>query len=154
MSTQIVKYGNPILHEVCEQADITDANELKKTIALMQNTMIIEQGVGLAANQIGINSRIFVWDYQGKTGHIINPQLQISEERFDTIEGCLSCDRIPVKLSRAYKCELSGYNHDGEWITVKADGVLASIFQHEFDHLNGKTIIDTLNRAQRRKLFK
>lgn len=153
MSTKIVKYGTPILHQVCEQTDLNNP-ELPNIIKMMQETMVIEQGVGLAANQIGLNERIFVWDYAGHTGHLINPEIYPNAVEFESIEGCLSCGKIPVKLHRSIGCEIGGYELDGEWVTYSASTTLGCIFQHEVDHLNGKTIFDNLNRQQRRNLWK
>ena len=105
-------------------------------------------GIGLSANQIGLPYRIFVAQVPDKNGKIkfyaiFNPEIiQISKETDIMEEGCLS---IPDKfgyVERPSKLTISGYNMQGKKIKIKAWGLLARVFQHEIDHLDGKLFID------------
>ena len=137
-------------------AEVTDFDqELRQLVADMFETMDEAPGVGLAATQVGIGKRIFVYDYPDdddneRRGVIINPVLEIGpiedgEPDWDTeLEGCLSVpgERFPIK--RAEWARVSGVDLDQNPISIEATGWFARIFQHEFDHLEGKLYVNKL----------
>lgn len=117
-----------------------DINELVKS---MRFAMKEAEGIGLSANQIGLGIKVFVAQVANKFYAVFNPEIiQESEERDTMDEGCLS---VPLKygpVERASKVTLKGFDKNGEPIKLKAWGLLAKVFQHEVDHLNGKLFID------------
>lgn len=100
-------------------------------------------GVGLSANQVGLNLRIFVAEYRNRFFAVINPKIiKFSKESEILEEGCLSVPGVFVEKERAMFVTLEGFDLNGKKLKLKASGVLARIFQHETDHLNGKLIAD------------
>ncbi|MST03944.1 MAG: peptide deformylase [Candidatus Pacebacteria bacterium] len=123
--------------------------EIKELIAEMKKTMREADGIGLAGNQIGINARIFVAEIpgnqksRGKFYAIFNPKIAKSDgEETDFEEGCLSVPKTFGKVKRPTNVVLEGMDANGKDIKIKAWGLLARIFQHEMDHLNGSLFID------------
>ncbi len=123
--------------------------EIKELIAEMKATMRLADGIGLAGNQIGLNSRVFVAEIpgnqksRGKFYAVFNPKIIKSEgEETDFEEGCLSVPKTFGKVKRPTNVTLEGMDANGKKIKIKAWGLLARIFQHEMDHLNGGLFID------------
>jgi peptide deformylase len=114
----------------------------------MIDLMIKNRGIGLAANQIGLNSQVFVIGSKIISGFIqpqafFNPVItKVSETSSLDEEGCLSFPGLMMKIKRPTWIEASYQNIKGEWVHVKADGYLAKVFQHEFDHLHGICFTD------------
>lgn len=146
--------GEPVLHTPAKEvSEITP--EIKALVADMFDTMDKAPGVGLAAPQIGVGLRIFVYDYatdngQERRGVVINPKLEIgpiADEPADEdteIEGCLSVPGERFPLKRAEWANVSGIDLNGESVNIEATGWFARIFQHEFDHLDGLLYVDKL----------
>lgn len=122
--------------------------ELTDLVKQMRMTMKKANGVGLSANQIGRNERFFVAqvpDTQGKQHFfaIFNPVITKLSEDFETIEeGCLSVPHVFGPTPRHYRVTLEGYDIHARKIKIKAWGLLARVFQHECDHLNGGLFLD------------
>ena len=146
--------GEPVLHTRAQEVTTFD-QDLRDLVADMFETMDKAPGVGLAAPQIGVGLRIFTYDYADDEGNerrgvIINPVLElgpISDEPADEdteIEGCLSVPGERFPLKRADKAIITGVDLDQNKIYIEADGWFARIFQHEFDHLDGKLYVDRL----------
>lgn len=155
-------YGHEDLSKNCfEYKIITDDGNigaLKATVDNMYSTMGSRGGIGLAANQIGMPYPIFVWRVGDSEGVAINPKLEVSDSGQGTVithmEGCLSSPGYHVPVQRATKCKLTATNLQGEEFVIEAEGLLSTVFQHEMDHLWGYSIIDQLNREQRRAVKK
>ena len=117
--------------------------EIRELIKKMRTTMRRADGVGLSANQVGLNEKMFVAEVDHKFYAIFNPKIiKKSDEKSEMEEGCLS---VPDKFGtviRADKVWLEGQNADGKKLKIKAWGFLARVFQHELDHLEGKLFID------------
>ena len=110
----------------------------------MREKMKNASGVGLSANQIGLDLNVFVAQVEGKFYSIFNPTLvKISGEKISMEEGCLSVPEVFGDVLRSEKVILEGFDKNNKKIKIKAWGLLARIFQHEIDHLNGKIFIDT-----------
>jgi peptide deformylase len=149
----IVITGDPVLHTHASPVTEFDAS-LQTLIDDMMETMHEAPGVGLAATQVGVGLRLFVYDWtdDGVTtsGVAINPELWISpppagEADEDTeSEGCLSIPGERFPLRRAELAILRALDRDGKEFEIQAEGWLARIFQHEFDHLNGTLYADRL----------
>lgn len=146
--------GDPVLHQPAKE--VTEFNqELRDLVQDMYETMDEAPGVGLAAPQIGVPLRVFVYDWDAEDGSaqrgvVINPVLDLSEipagePDWETeSEGCLSVpgERFPIK--RAQKATVRGLDLEQNPVVIEATGWFARIFQHEFDHLNGTLYVDRL----------
>ena len=109
----------------------------------MRRIMQEADGIGLSANQIGLNMKIFVAKVENKFYAIFNPEIiQSSKETVNLDEGCLSIPSVYGIVKRPEKVTLKGYDQNGKSVKIKAWGFLARVFQHEVDHLNGKLFID------------
>jgi peptide deformylase len=118
-------------------------SKIKELIKNMREIMIKEKGVGLAANQIGLNAQIFVMGFGEDFFAFINPKItKYSKEIEEMEEGCLSVPGIAGIVSRPMAVEVKGYNEKGKEIKKKFEGVFARICQHEYDHLSGVLFID------------
>jgi peptide deformylase len=146
--------GAPVLHSPAAEVTEFDAS-LRTLVDDMVETMKAAPGVGLAAPQVGVPLRVFVFSWtddegQSVSGTVINPTLFISptpigEADEDTeSEGCLSIPGERFPLRRAEHAILRGVDLDQKPFEIEADGWLARIFQHEFDHLNGVLYADRL----------
>jgi peptide deformylase len=150
----IVITGEPVLHK--RASEVTAWNdELRTLVEDMFDTMDEAPGVGLAAPQVGVGLRIFTYDYPDDEGNerrgvIINPILEIGEvsteqpDEDTESEGCLSVPGERFPLKRADKIRVTGLDLDQLPVEIVADGWFARIFQHEFDHLEGKLYVDRL----------
>jgi peptide deformylase len=134
---------------------------LEQLIADMFASMEAAEGVGLAANQIGVDARIFVIDcddHDGKrvVGHVINPVLRLSETARELdvdVEGCLSVPGVSADLGRTYVAAVTGVDMKGQPVTIETTGQAARCLQHETDHLDGLLYVDRLPTKQRKKLL-
>ncbi|MFA5052494.1 MAG: peptide deformylase [Parcubacteria group bacterium] len=119
--------------------------EIRQTVSEMRKMMKASDGVGISANQVGLNWRMFIVSYDGKFYVIFNPRItKYSEKTTEMEEGCLSVPGVIVPVSRSETITLEAEDKSGKKLKIKAFGILARIFQHETDHLNGKLIIDYL----------
>jgi len=117
--------------------------EIRELVRKMRTIMKKADGVGLSANQVGLDARLFVAEVDNKFYAIFNPKLiKKSEEKNEMEEGCLSVPDKFGTVTRSEKIWLEGQNADGKKIKIKAWGFLARVFQHEVDHLEGKLFID------------
>ena len=151
-------YGDPVLKEVSEEvADIDGA--LVKTCNRMLDAMYDEPGLGLAAPQVGIGQRFFVYDltkqgFGNGPGVLINPEVVESRDEWSYDEGCLSVPELSWEIIRPKEIHIKGYDINGEEISIEADELLARLFLHELDHLDGVLLLDHLDDDQRREAKK
>jgi peptide deformylase len=151
MSIQQIRYfGDPVLTTPASVVVDFD-KELRTLVKDLTDTMLDAPGAGLAAPQIGVPLRVFVWDVDEALGHLINPTLTLSQELQDGEEGCLSFPELRYETPRAMRAVAQGFNMYGEPVTVEGTEFLARALQHETDHLNGILFIDKLS-AEDRKL--
>ena len=125
--------------------------DIDELIKKMKNAMLKANGIGLSANQIGLDIKMFVCRIPKIKSHVIfNPKItKFSDKKTIMEEGCLSVPGLYGLVERPESVALKGYNRYAKPITVKADGLLARVFQHEIDHLNGILFID-----KAKKLYK
>jgi len=121
--------------------------EIYDLVAKMKKAMIENNGIGLSANQIGLNYRVFVAKVPSENGSkfyaIFNPKIiKTSKEEIDFEEGCLSVPKKYGLVRRPYSITLEGRDKNNHPIKIKAWGLLARVFEHEVDHLDGKLFID------------
>jgi len=147
MILKIKKYPDPVLRKKAGKIEeITP--EIKKLGQDMIETMQRSdpEGVGLAAPQVGALRRVIVVETGQGPAVFINPQiLKKSKETEIMEEGCLSLPGVLLKIKRAKKIELEVLDIEGEKSRIEAEGIVARIFQHEIDHLDGVLIIDKVN---------
>jgi peptide deformylase len=154
MSIQPIRYfGDPVL--TTPASEVLDFDkELRQLVADLTETMLDAPGAGLAAPQIGVPLRVFVWDVDEALGHLVNPSLDLSEEMQDGEEGCLSFPELRYDTPRAMRAVAKGFNMYGEPIVVEGTAFLARALQHETDHLNGVLFIDRLPQDIRKQAMK
>jgi peptide deformylase len=147
---QIRTYGDPVLREATREVD-----EIDGRIAALADTMIetmrAAPGVGLAANQIGIARRLFVYDAGEGPVTVINPRLVESEGEYTYLEGCLSVPGYAWEITRPNRVHLVGRDLDGNELSLEADEYEGRIFQHELDHLDGVLLVERLDPDQRKE---
>lgn len=150
---KIVEYPNSVLAQVGEPVTKFD-DELKALTDDMFETMYDDEGVGLAAQQIGLALQLFVMDCEGIKLVAANPQIIATDGEQSSSEGCLSLGKVPAVLVRSQKATLRAQNLNGEWFEQEAEGYAARCFQHETDHCNGKLFIDHLPKTRREMVVK
>jgi peptide deformylase len=138
---EIAKYGEPVLRVRCRPVErVTD--ETRALIDDMIATMHEAAGVGLAAPQVRVPQRLFVYDVGEGPSAIVNPELVRQEGEVVAVEGCLSIPRLQGEVARAQKVVVRGLDREGKKIRITAEEWLARVFQHEMDHLDGVLFID------------
>ncbi|WP_328844757.1 peptide deformylase [Streptomyces sp. NBC_00258] len=157
-SRPITVVGNPVLHKECK--DVTEfGDDLAKLVDDMFASQHTAEGVGLAANQVGVDLKVFVYDCpddEGKrhVGVVCNPVLvELPAERRqldESNEGCLSVPTAYAPLARPDYAEVSGQDEKGNPIKVRGTGYFARCLQHETDHLYGYLYIDRLSKRERK----
>lgn len=154
MVLEIRKYGDPVLRQRAEPVTVFD-EKLARLAADMMETMAAANGVGLAGNQVGVLKRIFVADtasfeLTGKKIAVVNPEIVFrSSEEVIEEEGCLSVPGVYAEVRRPKKIKLAGQNLKGEKMELDAEEMIARVFCHEADHLNGVLFIDHLSALER-----
>jgi peptide deformylase len=156
--------GEPVLHETA--AEVTSFDDaLTSLVSDMFETMEAAPGVGLAAPQVGVSLRLFVFNWTDEDGELwrgtaINPELWITPvligdpDEENESEGCLSIPGERAPLRRADRAILRATELDGSVYEIEASGWLARIFQHEYDHLNGTLYSDRLSVANAKPVAK
>jgi peptide deformylase len=154
MSVQRIRhFGDPVL--TTPASEVVDFDkELRKLVKDLTETMLEAPGAGLAAPQIGVPLRVFVWDVDETIGHLINPTLDLSSEMQEGDEGCLSFPELLYPTPRAMRAVAKGFTMHGEPIVVEGTELLARALQHETDHLDGILFIDRLSEADRKLAMK
>lgn len=150
---KITEYPAKVLAQTGEPVTKFD-DELKSLTDDMFETMYEAEGVGLAAQQIGLALQLFVMDCEGIKLVAANPQIVFAEGEQSSSEGCLSLGKVPAVLVRGKKVRLRAQDLKGEWFEKEAEGYAARCFLHETDHCNGKLFIDHLPKMRREMVIK
>ena len=154
---EVVNYGHPILRNKCQF--VSDFSKLSTFVEDMFDTMYEEEGIGLAANQVGVDMNLFIIDI-AHTDEKEFPRVFINGEitKFygESIfsEGCLSIPQVALEVTRPEKIRFKYQDINENWYEEVFDGLLARAIQHEMDHLNGVLIIDLVSKMQRKKFRK
>lgn len=146
-------FGDPILRTKAEPVVDFD-KELRRLVRDLTETMLDAPGAGLAAPQIGVPLRVFTYNVDDVVGHLINPDLELSEEEQLGPEGCLSLPGLEYDCVRAMRVVAKGFNEYGDPVVVEGSELLARAIQHETDHLDGVLFIDRLDRESRKAAMK
>ena len=154
---EVVNYGNPILRKRCNQ--VTDFSRLSDFIDDMFDTMYEEEGIGLAANQVGVDLNLFIMDISHTDDNeypriFINGEITSSQGESIFSEGCLSIPEVALEVTRPEVISFKYQDINEKWHEEEFDGLLARAIQHEIDHLNGVLIIDLVSEMQRLKVNK
>jgi peptide deformylase len=145
--------GDPVLR--ARASEVTDIDgKLAKLAEDMLTTMYEAPGLGLAAPQVGVQKRLFVYDVGDGAQTIVNPEIVESRGEWTFDEGCLSIPGLAFELVRPKEVHLKGYDLDGNELAIEADELLARAFQHEMDHLDGVLFIERLDDDARKAAMK
>lgn len=146
----IRQFGDPVLRQRAREVEHLDG-VLARLIDDMFETMYAAPGVGLAAPQVGIERRVFVYDIGEGPNAVINPTIVESTGEWNYDEGCLSIPDLSWTVERPKEVHLRGIDIDGGEIDIEADELLARCFQHEMDHLDGVLLVERLDPTQRKE---
>ena len=154
---KVLTYPDPFLRQVAEPVTEFGA-ALDELIHDMAETMWDEPGIGLAAPQVGVGIRLFVYDLEVSNDHdkvqvVCNPKFVLMEGAESDEEGCLSVPGFTANVKRAARVVMRGQDRDGAPVELDVSGLHARLLQHETDHLDGKLFIDHIS-ALKRGIFK
>ena len=149
----IRQYGDPVLKERTSEVQEIDAS-VAALVESMIDTMYEAPGSGLAANQIGVMRRIFVYDIGEGPSAVINPRIVESDGEWIYDEGCLSIPGLSWDIVRPNAVHLVGLDLDGNEISIEATELEGRVFQHELDHLDGILLVERLDADQRKEAMK
>jgi peptide deformylase len=148
--SRIRQYGDPVLRMKAREVETFD-DDLARLAERMTALMHDANGVGLAATQIGVLRRVFVFDDEGEDRVLVNPVItEASKDVESDEEGCLSLRNVLVPVERAKKVTIEGLDLAGDPVTYALELTAARVVQHELDHLDGVLIIDRTDAASRR----
>jgi peptide deformylase len=147
-------FGDPVLR--MRASEVTDFDEALRQLAdNMLDTLHAAHGAAIAANQVGVLKRLFVFDYEERAGALVNPEIvETSQETETADEGCLSFPGLYYPTERPLRAHLRGMDVHGEPIEHKGEGMFARMLLHELDHLNGILFIDHLARHDRKEAMR
>ena len=148
-------YGDPVLNQ--KAAPVADIDGAIKRLADDMLAPLREvEGLGLAAPQVGVLKRLFIYDLRDGQGPqtIVNPVLSEARGEWEYEEGCLSVPGLYFPIVRPKEIHLTGWDLDGREVTIEADELLARLFQHELDHLAGKLLLEMLDEDMRKQALK
>lgn len=150
---QVRLFGDPVLTTKAQAVTVFD-KELRTLVRDLTETMLDAPGAGLAAPQIGVSLRVFTYCVDGVIGHLINPDLDLSDEEQDGPEGCLSLPGLAFDTKRAMRVVAKGMDMHGEPVLIEGSALLARAVQHETDHLDGILFIDRLDAEARKEAMR
>ncbi|MDQ6799186.1 MAG: peptide deformylase [Actinomycetota bacterium] len=142
-------FGDPVLRQPTHEVTEIDEN-LVRLAEDMLVTMYEAPGVGLAAPQVGIQKRFFVYDIGEGPNAVVNPRLSDHDGEWTYEEGCLSVPELSWPIVRYERVHLDGLDLSGAKLSIDADELLARMFQHECDHLDGMLLLERLDKRQRK----
>lgn len=150
---EIRLFGDPVLRSACRT--VTNLESVRGLVEDLIETTKLPGRAGVAANQIGVDLRVFSYNVHGEVGYLINPEIiDLQGEPQLTEEGCLSLPGLWHKTPRYPIATARGQQLDGSVVEVSGSGLLAQALQHECDHLDGKVYIDRLLPEERKLAFR
>jgi peptide deformylase len=149
----IRQYGDPVLKQRTREIEEIDGS-VAALIDEMIETMYAAPGSGLAANQVGVQRRLFVYDIGDGPLAVINPRIVETSGEWTYDEGCLSVPGLSWEIVRPNEVHLVGLDRDGNELSIEADEIEGRVFQHELDHLDGVLLVERLDAAQRKEALK
>jgi|SRR5436190_10471254 len=148
-------FGDPVLKQRAAEISDIDGN-LVRLAEDMAVTLHEAVGLGLAAPQVGVQRRLFVYDLHDGEGAktIVNPVISESRGEWTYDEGCLSIPGLSWEIVRPKEVHLTGHDLDGNEVSIEADEIVARLFQHELDHLDGVLLLERLDADTRKKAMR
>ena len=146
-------FGDPVLKQRAAEVSEIDGR-LARLAEDMLTTMYDAPGLGLAAPQVGVQKRMFVYDIGEGPRTLINPVISESSGEWAYDEGCLSVPGLSFEIIRPKQIHLTGVDLDGNEVCFEADELLSRLFQHELDHLDGILLLEHLDESQRKAALK
>ena len=146
----IRQYGDPVLRQPTKEIEEIDG-QVAKLAQDMIETMHAAPGIGLAANQVGVQRRLFVYDLGEAPVVVVNPRIVEVSGEWTYEEGCLSVPGLSWEMARPGWVHLVGYDLDGNEISIEADELEGRVCQHEVDHLDGILLVERLDEDRRRE---
>lgn len=146
-------YGDPVLKQTANVVHAIDGS-IARLVDDMVETMYEAEGAGLAAPQVGVQKRLFVYDVGEGPQVIINPTIVETAGEWYHEEGCLSIPDLRLGIVRPMEVHISGYGKDGEEISIEADEFLGRVFLHEVDHLDGVLMVERLDDDLRKQALR
>ncbi len=150
MAYSIRTYGDPVLKTEAAPVAEIDAKLIRLVDDMFTTLLRSENGLALAAPQIGVQKQVFVWDFGEDPTVVFNPEIVESDGEWVYEEGCLSIPGLYVEIARPKQVLLRGVDIDGNTVEWEADELQARMFQHELDHLHGVLMFDRMTPEQRR----
>lgn len=139
---QIVKIGDSVLREIAVPVSKITPNIIKLLDNMKDTLYDTENGIGLAAPQIGIAKRVVIIDVDDELYELINPEIILREGSATDVEGCLSVPGVSGEVTRAARVKVQALDRYENMIELDKDGIEARVLQHEIDHLDGILFID------------
>ncbi len=146
-------FGDPVLRQRAAEVEEIDA-KIVRLSAEMIETMYAAPGVGLAAPQVGIERRIFVFDVGEGPVTVVNPRIVESRGEWEYEEGCLSVPDLHWPIVRPNEVHLVGLDLEGNELSIEGDELLGRVLQHEVDHLDGILLLERLDKDQRKQAMR
>jgi peptide deformylase len=152
---EIRVFGDPVLKQRAQEVEELDGS-LARLVEDMAETMYEAPGIGLAAPQVGVQKRLFVYDLHEGDGPqvVVNPVITESDGEWAYEEGCLSVPGLAWEIVRPKQVLLTGYDLDGNELAIEADELAARLFQHELDHLDGILLLERLDADTRKQALR
>lgn len=148
-------YPDPVLRLVAAPASaVNGGDELRRLVEDMIETMYSAPGVGLAAPQIGVSLRVFVFDAGDGPRHVINPVLEETSGDYEYEEGCLSVPGHYWPIERPAYARVRGRDLDGHEVVYEGEELMGRVLQHESDHLDGTLLLSRLGRRERKQALR
>lgn len=151
MAYEIRTYGDPVLRSAAAAITEIDGKVARLVDGMFETLYESDSGIGLAAPQIGVQKQIFVWEMDDGPMVVINPEIVESRGEWVYDEGCLSIPGLYVEMARPKEVLMRGWSLDGTEIEIEADELMARLFQHELDHLQGVLMFDRMTPEQRKE---
>ena len=150
MAYEIRTFGDPVLKSKAAPVADIDGKAVRLVDDMFAALYRSDNGLALAAPQIGVQKQVFVWDFGVEPTVVFNPEIVESDGEWVYEEGCLSIPGLYVEIVRPKQVLLRGVDLDGNPVEWEADELQARMFQHELDHLNGVLMFDRMTQEQRR----
>lgn len=147
-------FGDPVLKQRATEVGDIDGSVARLVEDMFSTLYESDSGIGLAAPQVGVQKRIFVYDIDDVPVTLINPRIVESDGEWEYQEGCLSLPGMYFPIVRPKEVHLVAHDLDGNEISLEADELLARLFQHELDHLDGKLMLEHLDDDTRKQALK
>ena len=151
MPEQIRVFGDPVLKTKAAPVDDVDGKANRLVAKMFDALYATDNGLALAAPQIGVQKQVVVWDFGEEPLVVFNPEIVESDGEWVYDEGCLSIPGLYVEMVRPKRVHVRGIDRDGNPVEWEADEVEARMFQHELDHLNGVLMFDRMTPEQRKE---